>query len=68
MNVLVLGNFHSGPFPSAVVLLAASAWLVGGASRYAMVLAGKAGPRAERATAIGVFVGLALAVAMLGAE
>lgn len=65
MNVLLVGGIHSGAFLSAVVLLASSAWLTGGSSRFAAVLAGRTHRQIERATGIGFFVGVALALLIL---
>jgi len=68
MNGLVLGDFHFGSFSSAALLLALTVWLVAGASRFAAVLAGRTERQVEQATATGLFVGLALALAILVGE
>lgn len=65
MTVLSLANIYFGELPSAVVLLAVSTWLVGGASRYAAVLAGRSQGQVERATGIGLFAGVSLALLIL---
>ena len=65
MIILAADNIHSGPFLSAVTLLASSVWLVGGSSRYAAVLIGRTQRQIARATAVGFFAGLALALLIL---
>ena len=65
MTDLALGGIYSGAFSSAATLLALSVWLVGGASRYAAVLAGRTERQVERATAVGLFMGVAFTLPVL---
>jgi hypothetical protein len=63
--VLPLADIYSGEVAGPAVFLASATWLVGGASRYATVLAGRSQRQVERATAIGLYVGIALGLLTL---
>jgi hypothetical protein len=65
---LPLGDIYSETLSNTAALLALSTGLVGGASRYGAVLADRTEREIERATAIGFFLGLALALLTLASE
>lgn len=60
MTVLVLAGIFTDALSGAVALLIASTGLIGGAARYAAVLANRTEREIERATAFGFFLGFAL--------
>lgn len=66
MIALLIAGILTDALPGAVALLIGSTGLVGGAARYAAVLANRAEREIERATAFGFFSGFGLgALALL---
>ena len=60
MIALFLGGIFTDALSGAVALLIGSTGLIGGAARYAAVLAGRSEREIERATALGFFLGFGL--------
>ena len=60
MSKLVLGGIFTEALSGAAALLIGSTGLMGGAARYAAVLAGRSEREIERATAFGFFFGFGL--------
>lgn len=60
MIALFFGGIFTDALSSAVALLIGSTGLIGGAARYAAVLAGRTDRDIERATAFGFFLGFGL--------
>jgi len=58
--ILLLGGIFTDALPGAVAVLIGSTGLIGGAARYAAVLAGRTEREIERATAYGFFLGFGL--------
>jgi hypothetical protein len=57
---LVFGDIFGDTLSGAATLLISSTGLIGGAARYAAVLAGRTDREIERATAFGFFFGFGL--------
>jgi hypothetical protein len=57
---LLLGGIFTDALSGSVALLIGSTGLIGGAARYAAVLAGRTEREIERATAFGFFFGFGL--------
>lgn len=64
----IFSSILTGDPPGAVATLVGITSLFGGTARYAAVLAGRLEPDVERATAIGFFVGLGIAVLVLAID
>lgn len=60
MISLLLGGIFTDVLPGAIAMLIGSTGLIGGAARYAAVLAGRSEREIERATAFGFFLGFGL--------
>jgi len=62
---LFFGGIFSDALSGAVAVLIGSTGLIGGAARYAAVLAGRNEREVERATAFGFFMGFGLGILAL---
>ena len=60
MVVLVIGVAYTDELSGAAAALVACAGLFGGAAHYGSILAGRSKSKAERATALGFYVGFLL--------
>jgi hypothetical protein len=65
---LLVASIYSEALSGAAALVALATGVIGGAARYAAVLNGRSERQVERTTAIGVFIGLGLAVIALVSE
>ncbi len=65
MIALSFGGIFTDALSGAVAVLIGSTGLIGGAARYAAVLAGRTERETERATAFGFFLGFGLGTVAL---
>jgi hypothetical protein len=65
---LLIASIHSEALSGAAAVVALATGVIGGAARYAAVLIGRSEHQIERNTAIGFFMGLALAAMALVSE
>ena len=68
VEYLPVANIHSEALSGAAALVALATGAIGGAARYGAVLSGRSEQEVERATAVGFFFGLGLAVMTLVSE
>ena len=68
MQNFLVASIHSEAISGAAALVALATGVVGGAARYAAVLSGRSEHQVERATAIGLFVGLGFTAVVLASE
>ncbi|HEX6456063.1 MAG TPA: hypothetical protein VF009_06035 [Solirubrobacterales bacterium] len=68
MENVLIASIHSEALSGAAAVVALATGVIGGAARYGAVLIGRSEHEVERATAIGFFSGLGLAVMALMSE